>query len=89
MIFRLIHLRGKTKLKNYQNRSNYYDETNYRRQSGFFQFEEDLFANNVQGIRKLFHEVKKNLNSLETKPQLKNMITNYYDLFLTVKKKLD
>ena len=35
-------LKGKTKIKFYQNISSYYDELYYRRQSGTFQFDEDL-----------------------------------------------
>ena len=40
---KLQSLKRKTKLKFYQNIINYYDEKNIRRQSGTFQFEEDLF----------------------------------------------
>ena len=50
MINKLQISKGKTKLKINQNISIYYDEMNYRRQSGYFQFEEDASAKNVQGI---------------------------------------
>ena len=39
---------GKTKLKVYQNFSNYYDEMNYLRQSGDFPFEVDPFSKNAE-----------------------------------------
>ena len=47
MIIKLKLSEGNTKLKLYQNISIYYDETNYRRQSGYFQFEEKPFAKNA------------------------------------------
>ena len=49
--------KGKTKSKFYQNISNYFDEVNIKRQSGTFQFEEDPFIKNVQGVGKYYHEV--------------------------------
>ena len=52
MIDKLQSLKWKTNLKFYQNKSNYYNEMNYRWQSNTFQFEEDLFSKNVQGISK-------------------------------------
>ena len=36
IVINLQSSEGQTKLKFYQNISNYYDETNYRRQSGYF-----------------------------------------------------
>ena len=57
MIIKLQKLQGKTKLKVYQKRRNYYDEMNYRRQSGNFQFEEDLFSRNFQGTSKIYQEI--------------------------------
>ena len=44
MIDNLQSLKVKTNLKNYPNSSNYYDEMKYRRQSGTFQIEENLFS---------------------------------------------
>ena len=50
MIDKSQELKGKSKLKFHQNFSKYYDELNYRRQSGYFQFQENPFAKNVQDI---------------------------------------
>ena len=43
-------------------------------------FDEDPFARNAQGINKIYHEVLKLMKFLQTKPQVKNMNINYYDL---------
>ena len=56
MINKLQSLNGKTKLKFYKNVSNHHDEMKYRRQRNTFQFEEDLFSKNFQGIRKIYHD---------------------------------
>ena len=56
-VINLKSLYYKSKLKFYQKMSTYYDEMNSGRQSKIFQFEEDLFAKNAQGSKKLFHEV--------------------------------
>ena len=56
MIYILQSLISKTKIKINQNLNKYYDEMNYRRQSGTFQFEEDLFAKNAQGISETYNE---------------------------------
>ena len=48
MIGKLQSLKGKTKLKIYQNLSIYYDEKYIRRQSGTFHFQEDPFSKNVE-----------------------------------------
>ena len=50
MIKNLQCLKGKTTLKFCQNLSSSFDEMNYRRQSGKFQFEEDPFANEAEGM---------------------------------------
>ena len=50
IINKLQSLEGKTKLKLYQNISNFCDELNIRRQSGNSQFEKDSFSKNVQSI---------------------------------------
>ena len=59
---------------------------NIRRQSDTFQFEEDLFSKNVRGIRKICLEVLFLLKFLQTKPQVKNMNYEYFDLRCTVNK---
>ena len=82
MINKLQELKGKTKLKFYKNISNYYDKMNIR-------MDEDPFAKNAQGISKIYHEVLLLMKSLQTKPQVKNMNNNYYDLFYRVIKNRD
>ena len=76
MINKLQQLKGKTKLKFYKNINNYYDNMNIR-------FDEDPFAKNAQSISKIYHEVLKLIKFLQTKPQVKNMNINYYDLYYT------
>ena len=80
MIDKLKSLKGKTKLKFYKNISNYYDEMNSKN----FRFEEDPFAKNAEGIGKIYHEVLMLMKFLQTKPEVKNMNINYYDLYYTV-----
>ena len=46
--------------------------------------DEDPFAKNAQGISKIYHEVLMLMKFSKTKPQVKNMNINYYDLFYTV-----
>ena len=53
MINKLQTLKGKTKLKFYENISNFYDEMNNKN----YRFEEDPFARNAQGFSKSYHEV--------------------------------
>ena len=48
MITKIQKLKGKTKLKFYQNISNYYNEMKYKN----FQFEQDLFAKIAQDVSK-------------------------------------
>ena len=57
---------------------------NIRRQSGNFQFREDTFSKNVQGIIKIYHEVSLLMKFLQSKPSVKNMNINYYDPYYTV-----
>ena len=57
MIKKSQSLKAKTKLQFFKTISIYYNETNIRRQSGNFQFEECPFSKNVQGIGKIYHEV--------------------------------
>ena len=49
-----------------------------------FQSQEDPFAKNAQRISKIYHEVLFLMNYLQTKPPVKNMTINYYDLYYTV-----
>ena len=49
-----------------------------------FQTQEDPFSKNAQGISKNYHEVLLLTKYLHTKPQIKNMNFNYYDLYYTV-----
>ena len=46
MIEKFQNLEGKTKQNNIRS---FFDEKNYRRQSGFFQFEEDPYPKNEDG----------------------------------------
>ena len=47
---------------------------------------EDPFSKNAQGISKVYHEVSLLMKFLQTKPQVKNININFYDLFYTVTK---
>ena len=47
-------------------------------------FDEDPFAKNTQGISKIYHEVLMLMKFFQTKPAVKNMNINYYDLYYTV-----
>ena len=82
MIDKLQKLKGKTKLNFYENTSNDYNNKNIRMDGG-------PIARNAQGISKFYHEVLKLLKFLQTKPQIKNMNINYYDLYYTVIKNRD
>ena len=85
MINKLQQLKGKTKLKFYKNISNYYTE----KKNKSFQSQQDPFSRNAQGITKIYHEVLLLMKFLQTKPQIKNMTINFYDLFYTVIKVRD
>ena len=86
MIIKLQELKAKTNLKFYKNIKNYYIEMKNR----IFQTQDqDLFSKNSQGISKIYHEVLLSMKFLQTKPQVKNMNTNYYDLYYTVIKTRD
>ena len=50
---------------------------------------QDLFVENAQGISKIYHEVLLLLNFSQTKPQVKIMNINFYDLYYTVIKTRD
>ena len=80
MIDKLQNLKGKTKLKFYKNKSNYYIEMRNKH----FQTQQDPFAKNAQGFSKFYHEVLLLTKFLQTKPQVKNMNNNYYDIYYTV-----
>ena len=86
MIDKLQSLKGKVKLKLYKNISNYYIEMKNR---NFQTQDQDPFSRNAQGISKIYHEVLLLMKFLQTKPQIKNMIINYYDLYYTVIKTRD
>ena len=86
MINRLQSLRGKTKLKFYKNISNYYIEMKHK---NFQTNNQYPCSRNSQGISKIYHEVLLLMNFLHTKPQVKNMNINYYDLYYTVFKVRD
>ena len=85
MINKLQELKGKTKLKIYKNINHYYTEMKNKN----FQTQEDPFSKNAQGISKIYHEVLLFMKFLQTKPQVKNMNNNYYDLYYTVIKNRD
>ena len=86
MINKLQSLKGKTKLKVYKNISNYYIEM---KNKNFQINNQDPFAKNALGISKIYHEVLLLMKFLQTKPQVKNMNINYYDLYYTVIKTRD
>ena len=50
---------------------------------------QDPFSRNAQGKSKIYHEVFLLTKFLQTKPQVKNMNINYYDLYYTVIKTRD
>ena len=82
MVNKSQQLKGKTKLKFYQNISKYYDNMNIK-------MDEDPFDKNAQSISKIYHEVLLLMKFLRTKPQVKNMNIIYYDLYYTVIKNRD
>ena len=46
--------------------------------------DEDPFAKNAQGVSKIYYQVLLLMKFLQTKPQVKNMNINYFDLYYTV-----
>ena len=86
VIDKLQQLKGKTKLKFYKNISNYYTEM---KNINFQTNQQDPFSKNAQGINKIYHELLLLMKFLMTKPQIKNMNINYYDLYFTVIKTRD
>ena len=85
LIVKLQQLKGKTKMNIYKNIPNFYDEMKHKN----FQFEQDPFAKNAQGISKNYHEVFLLIKCLQKKPQVKNMNINFCDLYYTVIKNRD
>ena len=51
--------------------------------------DEDTFARNARGISKIYHEVLLLMKLLQTKPDVKNINKNYFDLNYTVIKNRD
>ena len=85
MITKLQQIKGKTKLKFYRNVNK--DYTEMKNES--FQTQQDTFAKNAHGVSKIYHEVFLLMKFLQTKPQVKNMNINFYDLYYTVTKSRD
>ena len=85
MTNKLQELKGKSKLKIYKIINNYYIEMKNKN----FQTQQDPFAKNAQGISKIYHEILMLMKFLQTKPQVKNMNINYYDLYYNVNKTRD
>ena len=85
MINKIQSLKGKTKIKFYKNISNYYTEMKNKN----FQTQQDPFSRNALGISKIYHEVLLLMRFLQTKPQVKNMNINCYDLYYIVIKTRD
>ena len=52
-------------------------------------FNEDFFAKNAQCVSKIYNEVLKLMKFFQTKPQVKKININYYDLYYTVIKNRD
>ena len=84
MIYKLQGINGKTKKKFHHNISEKYEEMSIRRQNNIFQFQEDPFSKNAEGISKIYHELLIILKFLQTKHQVKKINTNFYDLYYTV-----
>ena len=86
MIDKFQSLKGKSKLKFYENISNYYIEM---KNKNFQTNQQDPFSRNAEGISKVYHEVLLLMKFLQTKPQVKNMNINYFNLYYTVIKSRD
>ena len=86
MIDKLQQLKGKIKLKFYKNINNYYNEM---KNKNFQTNNQDPFSRNAEGISKVYHEVLFLMKFLQTKPQVKNMNINYFNLYYTVIKTRD
>ena len=77
MIDKLQQLKDKTILNFCKNKSNFCIEM---KRKNIQTYQQDPFAKNAQGISKIYHEILLLMNILQTKPQVKNMNINYYDL---------
>ena len=86
IIDKLQSLKGKTKLKFYKNISDYYTET---KNKNFQTYDQDPFSKYAQGIGKIYQEVLLLMKFLQTKPQVKIMNFDYYNLYYTVIKTRD
>ena len=84
MTSKLQEIKGKLTLKFYENKRNYCHEMNIRRQNGNFQFGKNLFSESVKSNSKFYYEVLLIMIFLQTKPNIKKMHNNYYDLYYTV-----
>ena len=60
-------------MKLYPNRSDYYDQQNYRRQNKTFHSEEVLFTKNAQIIARIMHKTLLLIKFLHEKPQVINI----------------
>ena len=60
-----------------KNRSKYY-------QNMIIRMDEDRFAENPQSISKSYHELLLLINFSQTKPRIKKMKINFYELYYTV-----
>ena len=49
----------------------------------------DPFSKNAKGVGKIYHELLLLMEFLQTKPDVKNMNINYYNLYCTVVKTRD
>ena len=85
MIIKLQELKGKTEKIFYKSTSNFYTEMKNKT----FQTEQNPFSENAQGINKIYHELLLLMKFLQTKPEVKNMKINFYDLYYTVIKVRD
>ena len=61
----------------------------YRRRSNTFQFEGDPLSENPESEINNYDRILFLIKNLQTKPQLKIMNSNYYDLYYTVIKNRD
>ena len=87
MIDKLQSLKGKTKLKFYKKIGNFYIEMKNKK---FQTYDQDPFSRYCQsGISKIYHEVLLIMKFLQTKPEVKNMTNNHFDLYSTVIKVRD
>ena len=66
-------LKGKTKIKFYENLTKYDDVMKYRKQSCYFQFDENNFFQSLERIGKITHKVPFLMKFLQAKPQNKKI----------------